>query len=304
VSAFLPNGSSIDIAKVEGDATYKAYMLGSREEPTKTVSAKWCPFSQRICQHWPFKSIQTPNALAPILRALVTAAESTLETSVKSVAVSAYDIGTIDHKLTKDDVRTALSELGVDSYDRLDHVVRQLAPALGLRGKCSEPYTLPDDLTYHHDPEQIFFAIEYTRDALTAGLWREECGAMEMTGRLTPADLGLKAMQSCRGETAENKQTCEESFKSALRSVSTDSSRNKHEELSAVLAFGECADDEALLTTLRQVLGEQYPNGDSVDLSRVRDFSSDLAFAGSRAMAKIDWAARGSKHEVRHMEEL
>ena len=307
MSAFLPNGSYIDIAKIEGDATYKAYMLGSREdiEPTKMISAKYCPFSQRICQHWPFKSIHTQNALAPILKKLVAAAESTLETSVNSVAVSAYDIGTIDHKLAKDDVHTALSDLGVDSYNRLDHVVRQLAPALGLRGNCSEPYTLPDDPAYHHDPEQVFFAVEYTRDSLTAGLWREECGAMEMTSRLNSDQLGHNAMQSCR-ETAQNKGACEEGFKAALRSVSTHSSREENGEIGAVLAFGECADDEAMLTTLRQVLGEQFPNrdSDSVDLSLVRGFSPDPAFAGSRAMARTAWAARGSEHEVWHAEEL
>ena len=305
VSGFLPNGNYIDIAKVEGDATYKAYMLGSREEPSQIISTKYCPFSQRICQNWPFKSIHTQNALAPMLKALVTAAESTLETSVSSVAVSAYDIGTIDHKLAKEDVHIALSELGVNSYNRLDHVVRQLAPALGLRGNCSEPYTLPDHPGYHDDPEQIFFAIDYTRDSLTAGLWKEECGAMEMTSRLNSADLGQTAMQTCR-ETAQNKETCEESFKSALRSVGANASREGNGEIGAVLAFGECADDEAMLTTLRQVLGEQFPNrdSDSVDLSLVRGFSPDPAFAGSRAMARTAWAARGSEHEVWHAEEL
>lgn len=120
-------------------------MLGLREEPTKIVSAEYCPFSQRICQYWPFKSIQSQNALAPVLKALVAVAESTLGTTIDSAAVSAYDIGTLDHTLAKDDVHTALGELGVDSYDRLDHVVRQLAPVLGIRGNCSEPYTLPDD---------------------------------------------------------------------------------------------------------------------------------------------------------------
>lgn len=170
MSAFHPNGSYIDIAKVEGDAIYKRYMFGLRGEPTEIVSAKPCPFSQRICQHWPFKRFHTENSLAPILKALVAAAESTLETSVRSVAVSAYDTGTIDHQLAKNDVHTALNALCVNSYNRLDHIVRQLAPVLGLQGNCSEPYTLPDDPAYHHNPEQLFFSIEYTCDSLTAGL--------------------------------------------------------------------------------------------------------------------------------------
>lgn len=303
MSAFLPNGRYIDIAKVEGDATYEAYTLGLGEQPIKIVSAKYCPFSHRTFQHLPFKSRRPQNPLAPILKTLIPAAESTLETSVKSVAVTAYDIGTIDHKSAKDDVHAASSELGVNSYNRLDHVVRQLAPAVGLQGNCSEPYTLPDDPAYHHDPEQVFFAIEYTRDSLTAGLWREECGVLEMTSRLNSDQFGHNAMQHCR-ETAEDKATYEETFESALRSVSTDWNREKNGEIGAVLAFGECADDETMLIALRQTLGEQFSNGDSVDLSRVRGFSPDPAFAGSRAMATAAWAAHGSEHEGSDRTEL
>jgi hypothetical protein len=304
VSAFLPNGSYIDIAKVEGGATYKAYMLGLREEPTKIVSAKWCPFSQRICQHWPFQGVRAQNPLAPILEALVVASESALGTTIASAAVSAYDIGTIDHKSAKSDVHTALNNLGLNSYNRLEHVVRQLAPVLGLQGNCSEPYTLPDDPAYHHNPEQLLFSIEYTRDSLTAGLWKEECGALEMISRLNSVHFGHNAMQACR-EAEESRRTCDEELKAALRGVSTDSSRGEHErELGAVLLFGESALDEATLVALRQVLEEQFANGDSVDWSSVQGFSRDLAFAGSRAMARADWAARGSEHGDDYKKEL
>ena len=305
MSAFLPNGSYINIAKVEGDAIYKAYMLGLQEEPTKIVSAKWCPFSQRLCQRWPFQGVQPQNPLAPILKALVVAAESALATTITSAAVSVYDIGTIEYKSAKDNVHTALKDLGVNSHNRLDHVFRQLAPVLGLQGNCSEPYTLPDDPAYHHDPEQLFFAFEYTRASLTAGLWREECGVLEMTSRLNSVQFGHNAMQSCR-DAEESRWTCDEDLKSALRSVSTtDSSRGERErELGAVLLFGESALDEATLVALRQVLEEQFSNGDAVEWSRVQGFSRDLAFAGSRAMARADWEARGFGHENDYKKEL
>jgi len=303
VSAFFANGTYTDIAKVEGGPTYKAYMLGSRAEPIKTVSAKYCPFSQRICQYWPFKTVQTLNPLAPILGALVAAADSTLETTIERAAVSAYDKGTIDSELAKDDIRAALDPLGVDSYHRLDHVAQQLAPALGIRGTCSEPYSLPEDPAYHNDPEQLVFTIEYTRDSMTAGLWREECGVVEMTHRWNSAQLGQNAMQDCR-ETAENQAICEENFKSALRDVTEDSRRGKNEEIAHVLVFGECADDNDMLVMLRQVLGEQFLNGGSVDLSRVWNFSPDRAFAGSRSMAQTVWAAHGSEFEDHNKKEL
>lgn len=106
MSAFLPNRSYIDIAKVEGDATYKAYMLGLRGEPIKIVSPSYCPFSKRICQYWPLKSVQTQNPLAPMLKALVATTESALEMNIKSVAVSAYGLGTMDYVLAKDGVQS------------------------------------------------------------------------------------------------------------------------------------------------------------------------------------------------------
>jgi hypothetical protein len=303
VSAVLPNGSYIDIAKVEGNATYKAYMLGLREEPINIVSPKYCPFSQDVCQYWPFKGVQTQNALAPILKALVATAESALETTINSVAVSAYDLGAIDYESAKNDVQTALSEVNFDGYNRLDHVARQLAPALGFQGNCSDPYILPEDPLCHRDPEQILFTIEYTRDSLTAGLWKEECGVMSMTNRLNSIELGHDAMQACK-RTATDQRTCDDAFKSALRKLSEDASRDEHERIGPVLVFGERADEDAMLKSLREVLGKQFPNGDSVDLTSVRGFSPDPAFAGSRAMAAAVWEAHGSENEGHHIKEL
>lgn len=278
-------------------------MLGVPRERIEIISPSYCPFSQRACQYWPFKTVQTRNPLAPILKAIIASAEFALETTIDSVAVSAYDIGTIEHEVANNYVRTALSGRGVEGYNRLDHVARHLAPALGNQGSCSDPYTLPEDPLYYHDPGQVLFAIEYTRDAMTAGLWREKCGAMETINRWSSAQLGHNAMQTCR-ETANNMTICEKTFKSALRSVTKDSSRDKHEEIGPVLVLGECADDDAMLTTLWQVLTQHFPNGDSVDLSLVRNFSPDPAFAGSRSMARTMWAAQGSERERHGVREL
>lgn len=83
-----------------------------------------------------------------------------------------------------------------------------------------------------------------------------------------------------------------------------DSSRDRHEEIGPVLIYGECADDNDMLTTLRQVLTEQLPNGHSGDLSRVRNVSPDPAFAGSRSMARAMWEAHGSEYERHCVMEL
>lgn len=278
-------------------------MLGLLEQPTKIVSASYCPFPNRICEHWPIKNVHTQNPLAPMLKALIAAAECSLETTIDSVAVSAYDIGAIDLDLSRAHVHAALSELGVDDYNPLGHVARQLAPAVGIQGDCSGPFILPNDPAYYSDPVQNVFTIEYTRDSMTAGLWNEDCGVMEMAKRLNSAQLGHNAVQTCR-ESSSDIARCEEAFESALRSVIEDSHRAKHEEIDAVLVYGERADDNDMLVSLRKVLIEQFPNGGSVDLSRLQSFSPDPTFAGSRAMARAMWAAQASGHEDHPRQEL
>jgi len=52
-----------------------------------------------------------------------------------------------------------------------------------------------------------------------------------------------------------------------------------------VLVFGDKADDENLISVLRQVLRENFANGAYITPVRLQNFSPDLAFAGSRAMA-------------------
>lgn len=160
-------------------------MLGLREEPIQSVTANYCPFTPRVCQHWPFKSVQTRNPLAPILKALVDTAESVLETAVSSVAVSARDTEITSYSVTRKDIHTVLRELGIDGYNRLDHAARHLVLALGAHGNCSEPYILPEDPVYYYDPEHVVITTEYTRDSMTAGYWREDCGSMELLNHWT-----------------------------------------------------------------------------------------------------------------------
>jgi hypothetical protein len=73
----------------------------------------------------------------------------------------------------------------------------------------------------------------------------------------------------------------------------------KKNTIDAVLLGGERAHDESMIALLRQVLGEVYANGASVDLSLTRTFSPDLTFVGSRAAAR---AERGEKEHRRYLE--
>jgi hypothetical protein len=66
-------------------------------------------------------------------------------------------------------------------------------------------------------------------------------------------------MQTC-GQTARNNTISEKNIKVALRGASKCSRRDKHNETDSVSTFGECADNDAMLVTLRQVLEEQFHN--------------------------------------------
>ncbi|KAK4983210.1 hypothetical protein LTR50_007356 [Elasticomyces elasticus] len=295
VSVRLENGTYIDIAKIEGGERYKAYMLGSQEEPSAVlVSTKYCPSSRHICQrYWPITTVvQPPNPLAPILQALVAAAESTLEKRIRSVAVSAYDLFTIDHDLVQRDVQSALNGVQVYSWHRIDHVVRQLVPALGIQGRCSDPYTLPDDPSYHADPEQLILTVEYTRQSLTAALWEEECSVLSQRGGVHTNELGHDALEACR--RTNDSASCDEAFKSTLRDVlrSQESMSSTDQTIGAVLIMGEQANDDGMMTLLRQVLEEQCSNGESADLSLVRELAVDPAYVGSRVSALAEWEAK------------
>lgn len=69
------------------------------------------------------------------------------------------------------------------------------------------------------------------------------------------------------------------------RSSSTSGRRHK---LDALLVFGEKALDGNFAAILRKVLDNSFSNGASISPVSIQDFSPDLAFAGSRAMAMFE----------------
>ncbi|GAB7363003.1 hypothetical protein MBLNU230_g3297t1 [Neophaeotheca triangularis] len=225
-----------------------------------------------------------------MLKALVAAAETALETDIHSIAVSAYDPGNFKDEMAQQTVESALKDLGVYGWDRLEHGASQLVQAFGKHGTCSDPYIRPDDPAFREDPERLIMTVEYTRESMTAILWREECGVVDIIGRASSGDIGHNALSRCT-ETADDPNDCYKRFKAALSSVS-EPHRTDNDSLDSVIVFGEMADEDNMTTTLRQVLEKQFTNGGSVDFMGVRKLSPDPAFAGSRAMALTELGAR------------
>jgi hypothetical protein len=97
LSAYTANGSFIDVAKIEAGEVYNAFMLDELQPPSliQTTIVIYCPLPHQLCQYWPIQrelSMRPPNSLAPVLKALVSAAEAALKTEVRSAMVSAHGL--------------------------------------------------------------------------------------------------------------------------------------------------------------------------------------------------------------------
>lgn len=266
-------------------------MLGLEERArSPTVSAQYCPFSDRYCQCRPFQSVQVQDPLAPMLKALIASAEVALETDIRSVAVAAYDLAHIDTT----NALFALHEMGIDSSN-IRHVGRFILHALGIEVPCSEK---------SHHLVQNSLTVEYTRISMTALLWEESCGHISALSRVSSARLGHDAMQACKA-TAQNATDCYGELEVAFRQLCKDTGdlaacdENMNLDgqwvLSAVLVFGEQVRDESFTAVLSEALDKwfyYYVDDEPHGLSLIEDLSPDPAFAGSRAMAFAEWQGK------------
>jgi hypothetical protein len=239
------------------------------------------------------------NPLAPILRALLSAAEATLETEVLSTMVATHAIDSVDAVRTH--MHSAFNEMDATSYGRHLRVVDNLVPALRLEGVWNDTLYPSDPKRYVVD--QVFLGIEYTRDSLNAAMFYQECGDYEMLSRASSSKVGCDAISACRS-TADNSTACNDALETAQRRVIRDAgsyNTRKKPELDEIFVFGEKAEDEKMLGVLDQVLRDWTTNGAEVNMSRLRGFSPDPAFAGARAIAFVELEHKEYQRE--HAEE-
>lgn len=268
---------------------YKTYMLDQEKKFTKTTitTARYCPLPKQLCQHWLFQktSIQDRNHLTPLLKALFTAAEAALETDIHSAVVAAYAMG--DRYSGQQYLKSASDELGVMTNGRIFRAIEELVPALHLEGKCENPDLYSDDPEYRVEGKR-FLTIEYTRSSMTATIYYQECDYYEMLSRVRSSEFGFDAVEACRS-AAEANGSCNADLQAALRKMVKESSTSgRRHKLDALLVFGEKALDGNFAAILRKVLDNSFSNGASISPVSMQDFSPDLAFAGSRAMAMFE----------------
>jgi hypothetical protein len=289
VSAYFANGSFVDIARIEGGEVYKAYMLDQEKKFTKTTvtTARSCPLPKQLCQHWPFQKTSTQdwNPLTPMLKALFAAAEAALETDIRSAAVASYAMG--DRYSGQRYLKSASDELRVMASGRIFRAIEELVPALHLEGKCENPDLYTNDSEYQVEGKR-FLTIDYTRSSITAAIFYQECDYYEMLSRVRSNDFGFDAVATCR-DAAEDKESCNADIQAALRKMAKESSScGRKYKLDTVLVFGEKALDGNFAAILRKVLDNSFSNGASISPASMQDFSLDVAFAGSRAMAMFE----------------
>lgn len=236
-----------------------------------------------------------------MLNALIAATKATMETSITTVAVNIYDLGPIDRTVENRFIQTVLYPQGISDWEVVPQPVgRPVISKTGFIGNCSI-YLTPDEPGYYHDPVRLILIVDYSRLALTASLWEEDCGLSELTSHyMHSRDLGSDGMQNCiknSSATETKTENCENDLVTAFRDLLKGSG---YTNIDGVLTIGENGGDQMMLAAVRRALEKEFDNGASVDLSLVKRFSPDLAFAGSRASA---WAEWGVKDDLRKEKE-
>lgn len=306
MSARLATGASIDIAKIEGNARYKAYMRGPQDESNASLTfAKYCPLTQHLCQrYWPFRGVNlSRNPLAPILHASVAAAESALQTSISSVhvAVSVFDLRTIDHVLARCDVLSALEAIRVDGWDRLEIVEREVNYGVDVRRHCSYPHIPPDPPGSYEDFTRLLWTSEYARRSWIADLWEEDCGVVSQLDGVHEDDLGHDTRETCRtmdGIAVD----CRGIFMAATGELfgSKKSKNTINRTISTMLTMREHADNDDMRVMPCEGVDLPFGPDEAIDLDTVRSFAPEAAYVGSRAMA---WAELGARAKMCSIED-
>ncbi|KAM0710759.1 hypothetical protein Q7P35_001497 [Cladosporium inversicolor] len=184
-------------------------------------------------------------------------------------------------------LRSASDEMGVITYGRLFRAIEQLVPALRLEGECNDSGRYPNEPERRVE-EKPFLMIEYTRGSMTASILYQGCDYYEILSRVRSKAFGYDAMEACRN-AAEDITTCNTALQNALKRMARDSSTSGNKQkLDAVLVFGEKPLDGNFSTVLRKALDDSFSNGASVTPVSMQDFSLDLAFAVSRAIAMFE----------------
>ncbi|KAF4552001.1 Hypothetical protein D9617_11g008480 [Elsinoe fawcettii] len=221
-SAWFTNGSTIDIAKIEGGNAYKQYLLSVSTDmhllgPPREITPTCRILPGFLCRRWPSQP-QPDSPLRPMLAELKAATEARSEEPLRMVHVSSprsirsYEgrqklSDELQYALHKASLRTVRTGLWNDIYA----VKTQVED-----GVCEDPYFLYPE-TSNDPPAKIILAIENTRDSFSVAAIEEECGIYDAHRSLYDRQRGQHVMASCRA--SNNSDICDEEISRGLRSI-------------------------------------------------------------------------------------
>ena len=284
-SVAFPNGTLIDIAKVQGGPVYQQSMLEGYDstlgvgrasvQELKTGGA----VQSLLGLLSPWSRISRPHlttSVLPMIETLRMATENYLGFEIKNATYTTpYPISEADHEL----LGTTIPGLFLYTNPH------RLAASLAIRA-----YGIDIDMSDHG--EQIMLAVEMSQAALTASIILEDQGVIDLLRLWHVSTLGH---DSVRGMLS-SKEELETRLKRILTTPVHYESRvlEPRKLLQKLILFGEVSVDSPVTQALRCILGEKRYN-DAVHYSVPNGYGvADPTYAASRGAA-MDCVTRLTK---------
>lgn len=299
-SIYFANGSTVDVAKIEGSTRYKYVMrhiqaTDRTHHPGKPSTRN--PFLSRLHHDLPFPSLlrsalnrwqhRSPDATAigDMLLALKTAAESYLGVPVPTAdLVIPMSISPSGRHI----LESASSSAGLDRAAGFPVAGSLAAMANGIGAYYQHPERCRyDDVA----PSQLVLTVDYSRAALTAILYLEEMCVFDVLRMRHDVNLGAAALNRCQAST--NNEDCYKDLAEALLQIVKmpveDVESDIPTKVGSLVLLGEKGTDPRLRQVLQQVLAEQSI---SIALRKSKHEGSamvDPTFAAARGIAAASW---------------
>lgn len=322
-SIYFSNGTSVNIAKIEGGPSYKQMMRANsvfqHTTPLRisfddasdlgTADLQVLPNTQHLHHYlpsWLGGNVQLHQYLSPwfgaheahtqalsgMLKALNTAIESHLEIRSSTVEV-VFPFPVSNSHL--DTIRSACASLSFYMPMSAQPPAGVLAARLlGIGEKCTVAIAKETpEQDQREEPAQLILAIDYSRAALTAMLISEECGVFEYRRVLHNVSLGTNGLS--RGLDSSHSDLTN-ALRDIVRLPLEDGNGAGLTQISHMVLMGESASDQRLADSLKESLGEQFGRLGTI-ANDARDKKIDPLFAASNGVAQDCLDRKNFQHD-------
>ena len=302
-SIWFENGTSVDVAKIEGSSQYKSTMrnLDPVDDSIQFEIGDllpWYLLPRHLKQYLPLpprlrklfdrwnKPSPEVKAIEGMLRALTTAAESYLGIPVP-VADTVVPMSISVPSKGRNLLEAATSAVGLEralgfpQAGSLAAMANDVGPYYQDNTRCIE----------RGEPLKLVLTVDYSRASLDAVLyWEEDC-IFELDREIHDVNLGASAMERCMHSTEDER--CYYRLVEALAQLTNKPINPNRPSLAsrvdALVLLGEKGTDPHLRLALRHVLANQIilPGVGAADPGE-KDIV-DPTFAAARGIAAASW---------------